>query len=81
MYQSNNIIPNNRKVMYPNYSKNPQDERFLAPFLIGGIAGTALGYGIGNNNNYNRPPYGVGPVYYVPGPYIPPYTYNQNFYY
>ena len=48
MYQSNNIIPNNRKVMYPNYSNNPQDERFLAPFLIGGIAGTALGYGIIN---------------------------------
>ncbi len=79
MYQSNNIIPNNRKVMYPNYYNNPNGDRFLAPFLVGGIAGTALGYGLGNNNYNNRPPYGA-PIYYVPGPYIP-YNYNQNFYY
>ena len=77
MYRSNNIISNNRPVMYPNNKFNKQDDRFLAPFLIGGIAGTALGYGIGNNNYYNRPP-----VYYVPAP---PYQYvpynNNNYYY
>ncbi len=76
MYRSNNIIPNNRPVMYPNNNFNKQDDRFLAPFLIGGIAGTALGYGIGNNNYYNRP------VYYAP---YPPYQYvpynNNNYYY
>ena len=74
MYRSNNIISNNRPVMYPNNKFNKQDDR---SFLIGGIAGTALGYGIGNNNYYNRPP-----VYYVPAP---PYQYvpynNNNYYY
>ena len=76
MYQSNYIIPNNRRVMYQNHPNNTQNDRFLAPFLIGGIAGTALGYGIGNNNYYNRPPYYVP---YQPYQYIP-YN-NSNYYY
>lgn len=86
MYQSRYIVPNNRQFMYPNSTSNNQDERFLAPFLLGGIAGTAIGYGFGNNNNNYRPvcpgPYCMGPVYPVPYnnyQYVP--SYNQNFYY
>lgn len=82
MYQSNNIIPNNGQVMYQNHPHPQNGDRFLAPFLVGGIAGTALGYGIGVNHNYGGGGSGYGaPIYYVPGPYIPPYNYSQNFYY
>ena len=31
------------------------DDRFLFPFLVGGITGGALGYGIANNNTNNNP--------------------------
>lgn len=49
---------------------------FFAPFVLGGLAGTALGYGIANNN---RPPY---PVYYPPMMMPQPYpTYTTNYYY
>ena len=67
----------------PNSTTYPQptgdDRFFFAPFLVGGLAGTALGYGIANNNqikggNYMPPP----PIYYYPQP--APYTYN-NYYY
>lgn len=48
---------------------------FFAPFLLGGLAGTALGYGIANN----RPPY---PVYYPPMMMQQPYPmYTTNYYY
>lgn len=53
------------------------DERFFfAPFLVGGLAGTALGYGIANNNQINNNNNNVAfvpgyPVYVYP-PY-PPY--------
>ena len=45
--------------MYTNYPNNTtyynEDDRFfLAPFLIGGLAGGALGYGIATNNNNKR---------------------------
>ena len=45
--------------MYTNdpmmYNYQTEDERcFLAPFLFGGLAGTALGYGIANNNQINH---------------------------
>ncbi len=57
--------------MYNNYPVsygNPDDERFLfAPFLLGGLAGTALGYGIANNNQ--------NPTYYPVYPMYPPYPY------
>ena len=76
--------------MYTNYSNYPysnnynQDDRFfLAPFLFGGLAGTALGYGIANNNQLNNqlyypmvPMYPVYPIY--PTPYT---TYSSNNYY
>ena len=67
-----------------------QDERFFwAPFVVGGLAGTALGYGIANNNqinNGNKPCCGGGfyPVY--PTPYYSPYpnnfsSFNNNYFY
>ena len=67
MYRNNYIIPETGNYMYRN-STNPtgiqrQDDRFLFPFLVGGVAGTALGYGLANNN----------PVYYPYPPYYPPY--------
>lgn len=59
------------------------DERFFwAPFVVGGLAGTALGYGIANNNQINnRPPviYGPFPPPMYPAPYPPVYT--TNYYY
>lgn len=65
---------------YAAYSDGSDDRFFLAPFLVGGLAGTALGYGIANNNQINRPPCcmmvpmgGPGPMPYYP-------TYNTTFY-
>ncbi len=65
-----------------------QDERFFwAPFVVGGLAGTALGYGIANNNQINspRPCCGGQNMMYYPQavyPYPYPYMYsNNNFYY
>ena len=79
--------------MYTNYSNQRaypttyyegEDRFFLAPFLIGGLAGTALGYGIANNNQMNHsyyPAYPMTPIYYnYPYPY--PYSsYSNNYYY
>ncbi len=76
--------------MFTNYPVNndnlnqiyyTNDDRFfLAPFLIGGLAGTALGYGIANNNQMNYsyyPPYPMMPIYYS----YPVPTMNNNYYY
>ena len=42
------------------YPMEYQDDRFIfTPFLVGGLAGTALGLGIANNNQINNPPYMV----------------------
>lgn len=100
MYPYKYIIPNNTTNMYrstntsnfKNYPNttygnitNTDDDRFFwAPFVVGGLAGTALGYGIANNNqiNNNRPCCGFYP--YPPAPnFYPNYpTYNNtNFYY
>ena len=74
--------------MYTNYPvtyMNPEEDRFLlAPFLLGGLAGTALGYGISNNNQNNNPVYPIYPVYptypvYPQCPNCP--TTNNNYYY
>lgn len=46
--------------------ENDEDRFFWAPFVVGGLAGTALGYGIANNNQINH-------GYYPPGPYYQPY--------
>ena len=49
------------------------DERgFWIPFAIGGLAGTALGYGI-SNNNYNNNPYPIYGPRPIPMPYYGPY--------
>lgn len=56
MYTHSYIIPKSSNTMYRNsQSYGNEDERFfLAPFLVGGLAGTALGYGIANNNQMNN---------------------------
>jgi len=77
--------------MYSNYpissqpmtSYYPEDDRFfLAPFLFGGLAGTALGFGIANNNQVNNQPYyPMIPMYYS-YPMMPPtYSTSNNYYY
>lgn len=68
---------------------NMQDDRFFfAPFLVGGLAGTALGYGIANNNQINKGGCCMQPMYFYPQPqmypYPSPYMYtsnSNNFYY
>lgn len=65
--------------MYNNFNQGQympaEDDRFLfAPFILGGIAGTALGYGFANNNQNNY--YPVYPTY----PVYPVYPTN-NYYY
>lgn len=65
--------------MNPNMNMNSEDDRFFfAPFLLGGLAGGALGYGIASNNqpNYYQP-YPM-PVYPYPCPNCPT---NNNYYY
>ena len=53
---------------YPQNVTYYRDERgILIPFLFGGVAGTALGYGIANNNMYKN---SSGPQYYFQ-PYYP----------
>lgn len=65
------------------YDSSNNDERFFwAPFVVGGLAGTALGYGIANNNqiqNHGYYPMYPMPVYYS-YPTIPTYS-NTNYYY
>lgn len=96
MYPHNCIIPNNSSIMNRNagglqqnmypYGMNGQavedDRFFLAPFLFGGLAGTALGFGIANNNQMNRPPCCMQPM---PMPYFPPqhtsFNSTNSFYY
>ena len=87
MYErnSNLVYPQNNTAYYPEatYASNGQDERFfLAPFLVGGLAGTALGYGIANNNQMNQGGYYMTPAYYMPMPMSSqPMYYNNNYYY
>ena len=74
----------NNPMMYSNYQNyngyNTEDERFfLAPFLFGGLAGTALGYGIASNNQNNYPMYPIYPVYPA-YPMYPTYS-STNYYY
>lgn len=51
-----------------------QDDRFLfTPFLVGGLAGTALGLGIANNNQMNNGQYNNMPAMYPAYPFFPAY--------
>ena len=80
VYRSND----NFSIQNPTYSyTGNEDERFfLAPFLVGGLAGTALGYGIANNNQING---GCCQGYYQPiqpiYSYPYPITTSNNYYY
>ena len=60
MYRNNYIIPSNTNSMYPNsmnFKSNNPEERFLFPFVVGGLAGTAFGYGLSNRRpNYYPTP-------------------------
>lgn len=83
MYRQDNTM------VYPQATNiNQNDERFFwAPFVVGGLAGTALGYGIANNNQINgkggccmQPmPYYQQPIPVYPAPYM--YSSSNNFYY
>ena len=94
MYPRKVVIPQNQRMLYRTNNFVPQpisptllaenDERFLwAPFVFGGLAGTALGYGIANNNQLNNGSY--RPPMYGPVPFYPVYptspTYSSTNYY
>lgn len=80
---SNSMYRNNSSyVTYDNYpygsttsyyTDNNDDRFFLAPFLVGGLAGTALGYGIANNNQINNGN-NCCPVFYPMQPMQPIYS-------
>ncbi len=84
MYSNYNMTQNYQN-MYPagqnfqNNFQNSGDERFiggglLAPFLLGGVAGYAIGGGRPNSNYY--PPYNYSyNNYYGAYPYYPYYPY------
>lgn len=83
MYRGNNSVDN-----YGTYTTD--GERFFwAPFVVGGLAGTALGYGIANNNQLNngKPCCGGNGFYPVyPTPYYTPYptgfsSFSNNYFY
>ncbi len=91
MYPHKYSISNNYQNMYRNSNKNfvypmtsnPNEERFFwAPFVVGGLAGTALGYGIANNNQLNQGPRPIYPypIYPTPYPIYPTYS-STNYYY
>ena len=75
--------------MYNNYPNNTiyydgEDRFLLAPFLLGGLAGTALGYGISTNNKQQYYPiYPMYPMYptYYNYPTYPTYSTSSNYYY
>lgn len=98
MFPYNYIIPDNSSTMYRNTSslhsntypyistsQSSDDDRFfLAPFVVGGLAGTALGYGIANNNQINRPPccsWQVMPMPYYPQQQFSNFNSTNSFYY
>ena len=53
--QAINYPQENSTIYYQTNYPDMQDDRFLwAPFVVGGLAGTALGFGIANNNQLNN---------------------------
>lgn len=70
---TNNYYTNNQE-FYPE----AQDDRFfLAPFVVGGLAGTALGYGIANNNQMNNQGCCGQPMVFIPQPIYQQPIYQQ----
>lgn len=91
-YNYNNTMMRGNDGSYPiGYQVEGEDRFFWAPFVVGGLAGTALGYGIANNNqlnnnnNNNNGQPCCGGYYYYPvyqSPYYPGSLNNfNNFYY
>lgn len=82
IYRSNNSF--NEYPINSSYPVGNDDDRFLlAPFVFGGLAGTALGYGLANNNqlnNYNRPPCCTFYPIPQPMPYYPTFNNTNTFY-
>lgn len=86
-YQQMNYQPREYRDFGGPYQQD--DERFFwAPFVVGGLAGTALGYGIANNNQINSgtmqpvyPVYPYPPVYQSSYPVYPTYSNSNNYYY
>lgn len=55
MYRNDYGVPAvNSYTTYGNQG-GQNDDRFLFPFLVGGVTGGAIGYGLANNNNNNNP--------------------------
>lgn len=70
MYSYSNYNKQNYQPIQPMYTNTTNDERFggvVAPLLLGGVAG----YAIGNTTK---------PNYYYPQPYYP-MAYNNYYYY
>ena len=91
-YSMNYQSMNNQPMEYRNFNNEFQadDERFFwAPCVVGGLAGTALGFGIANNNQLNngtmQPVYPVYPYPTYPSyptyPTYPTYSNSNNYYY
>lgn len=77
MYSNYPNYPMNNSNQLPSYSQGSDDDRiigggFVAPFLLGGLAGAALAPRPYYPSYY--PPY--YPPYY-PRPYYPPYYYRR----
>ncbi len=70
---------------YPDLAYDNEERFFWAPFVVGGLAGTALGYGIANNNQLNngtlQPVYPMPYPIYQSYPMYPSYSNNTNYYY
>lgn len=77
MYPYNYIMPQFQRNMYRQPNRNNQRfiaGGFIAPLLLGGVAGYAIG---NNKQNYYPQPY----YYPYPQPYPYPTYYNNYYYY
>lgn len=78
MYPRNNISRNRYNMQnYSSFNQMPNvnnQDRFLAPFILGGITGSLL------TPRYNNPIYVPGPLPYYPQPIpvYPPQPYYQS---
>ena len=80
MYPYNYTMQGYNSIYTPAIDPKGNDERLiggglLAPLLLGGVAGYAIG-----QNNYNRPYMFYTQPYYNYQPYPYPYYYPYNYY-